>query len=139
LDVTKLTGKEKIEISGNIKIIGYLALDDYYKFVDKPIIKIDGQPLDFEYPVDTNDDVVVDETLISIAITVKAPLSDTTTKVLDIDLYSNPDTIKDNLNGSKTYVNKPNKLGEHINIGNIFYDNVTSSTTVDGSKGFIKA
>jgi|KBSMisStaDraftv2_1062788.scaffolds.fasta_scaffold162050_2 hypothetical protein len=137
LNITKLTGKEKIEISGNLEINA--ALKNFYKFTDKPLIEIDDQPLSFVYPVDNSDEVIVDYSLISITLTIKIPLSDTATKILHINLYSTPDTIKNNLNGSITYANKPNNLGDHINVGDIFYNNVTSTATVNGSKGFIKA
>ena len=64
-------------------------------------------------------------------------LSNTTTKVLDINLYSKTDTTKDNLNGSKTYANNPNILVNSIHRRHP-YHNVIYATTVDGSKGFIK-
>jgi hypothetical protein len=137
--ISKLTVKKKIEISGNINIKEDTIIDNTYKFADKHIIKIDGQSLDFGFAIGTHDYVGVDDSLISISMTIKTSLSDTASKVLDIHLSSKTDTIKDNLNGSKTYVNEPNSPVESIKLGDVFYNHITSAAMVDGPKGFIKA
>jgi len=139
IDITKLTGKEKIEISGIINIKRDTFLNNTYEFSDKPLIKMDGQPLDFEFAADFPDYISVDDSSISISMKIKTPFSSTTSKVLNIDLNSHSDIIKDNPNGSKTYANEPNKSGETIKIGDIVYRNVASIATVNGSIGFIKA
>lgn len=141
IDITKLTGNENVEIGGNITKADFPGRENIYKFDEKPIIKINGQNLDYEYPVDTGDNAVVEDTLLSITMTTKVKLSETETKVLDVGLISNPDIIKDNPDGSKTYTNKPNSTVDHITIGDHYYSNISSTATIneDKTEGFIKA
>ncbi|MGA7367797.1 MAG: hypothetical protein WBX01_01620 [Nitrososphaeraceae archaeon] len=131
IDITQLTGNEKVEILANdIILIGYPIPDNYYDFKTKPIIKIDGQILDYEYPVDTNDNAVVEDTLVSISMTIKAKVSPIESKVLDVSLYLNPDIIRDNPDGSKTYVNNPDSSIDEIDIGDNRYHNIKSTACV---------
>ncbi len=142
IDITKLTGDENVVIIGNISAKSDPApINEYnaYKFDTKPIIKINGQDLDYEYPIVTYDVVTVEDTVTHISMKTKFKLSETETKILNVGSYAETDIIKENPDGSKTYINKPGN--GYITIGDGHYTNISSVATIneDRSKGFIKA
>jgi len=42
-----------------------------YNIIVKPTISIDGKPLDFEYPVDNNDEITLSDILMSMRASIK--------------------------------------------------------------------
>ena len=73
--------------------------------------------------------------------TIKVRVSPIESKVLDVRLYSNPDIIRDNPDGSKTYINNPDSSIDYIDIGDVRYHNIKSTANIrqDGIEGYIKA
>ena len=141
INITHLSGNEKVFIAANFTSKHNTFQSDY-NITGKPIISIDGKPLDFEYPVDNNDEITLSDILMSMRASIKVnnnatPNNENT--IHQIRVFSNPDNITEYPNGTKTYVNSPNKI-EHIDLDGTFYYEITSFALLrpDGT-GVLKA
>jgi hypothetical protein len=141
-NITQLSGNEKVVIKANFTLKPNSFQADY-NITGKPTITIDGKHLDFEYPVDNNDEITLSDILMSMRASIKVNYNTTTPNnentIHQIRVFSNPDNITELPNGTKTYVNSPNKI-EHIDFDGTFYYEPTSYALLrpDGT-GFLKA
>jgi hypothetical protein len=143
INATQLSGDEKVSIYANFmpKPIG---LPNDYAISGKPAISINDIPLDFEYPVDNNDDVTLSDILMSMKATIKVNLGSNGTDGGDDDAYqvrifANPENVTEGPDGTKNYMTGPNPV-EHIQLHDTFYYNIVSEAMVyPNGSGFIKA
>lgn len=140
--IAQLSGNEKVVISANFSSKPSSFPTDY-SITGKPLILIDGEPLNFEYPVDTNDEIVLSDILMSMRASIKVNSNVSSgnfeNNVYQIRVFSNPDDITEHPNGTKTYVNSPNNI-EHIDLDGSFYYEMTSIASLyPNGTGVLKA
>jgi hypothetical protein len=140
-NITHLSGNEKVYIAANFTSKPNTFQSDY-NITGKPIISIDGKPLDFEYPVDNNDEITLSDILMSMRASIKVNNNATPNNensIHQIRVFSNPDNITEYPNGTKTYVNSPNKI-EHIDLdGTFYYEPNTYAFLRPNGTGVLKA
>ena len=144
-DITQLSGNEKVVVAANFTSKPNGSPDDH-NIKGKPIILIDEKPLNFEYPVDTNDEITLSDMLMSMRASIKVISNSSTTannnnenNVHQIRVFSNPDNITELTNGTKTYANSPNNV-EHIDMDGTFYNEIASTARLyPNGTGFLKA
>ena len=140
--IAQLSGNEDIVILANFSSKPGSFTTDYI-ITGKPLILIDGEPLNFEYPVDTNDEIVLSDILMSMRASIKingdVSSGNFENNVYQIRVFSNPDNITEHPNGTKTYVNSPNNI-EHIDLDGSFYYEMTSFASLyPNGTGVLKA
>jgi hypothetical protein len=127
----QLDGTEQIQVETNFSSKPF-GLSTDYNIDGKPVIIINNQSLDFEYPIDNNDEVSISDMLISMRSTIK--VDNTTTSDnnnnIQVSIFSYPDNITKNSDGSTTYANSPNRL-EYIEINGVNYPNIKATAIVD--------
>ncbi len=141
-DIAQLSGSEKVVISANFTSKPS-SLQADYNITGKPAITIDGKHMDFEYPVDNNDEITLSDILMSMRASIKVNDNTTTPNnentIHQIRVFSNPDNITEHANGTKTYVNSPNRI-EHIDLdGTFYYEPTTYALLRPDGTGFLKA
>ncbi|MDR4490792.1 MAG: hypothetical protein R2685_07810 [Candidatus Nitrosocosmicus sp.] len=130
IDVTKLTGNEKIEITGTLQPNRYG--DQYYEFADKPIVKINGQVLDFEYPENGATWGSIDESNLAIDFDLKIPVTNTLSIVRNFDIPCDPDSIEHNpSDGSTTYRTNSDC---YIIFSDVFFNNLDFTVVMNKDK-----
>lgn len=137
----QLTGTEQILIGANFSSKPF-GLSTDYNIDGKPVVIINNQSLGFEYPIDNNDEVSISNMLISMRATIKvdnATTSDNNNNI-QISIFSYPDNITENSDGSTSYTNSPNRL-EYIELNGINYPNIKATAIVDNenSNGMLRA
>jgi hypothetical protein len=97
---------------------------------------IDNQSLDFEYPIDNNDEVSISDMLLSIRATIKVDNATTSNNdnIIQIIVSSYPENITENSNGSTSYVNSPNRL-DYFEINGVGYPNIKATAILDTANG----
>ncbi|WP_148687563.1 hypothetical protein [Candidatus Nitrosocosmicus hydrocola] len=137
----QLTGTEKIMIGTNFSSKPFGISTDY-NIDGKPVVIIDNQSLDFEYPIDNNDEVSISDMLISMRATIKVDNSTTSdnNNNIQITIFSYPENITENSDGSTSYINSPNRL-EYIEINGINYPNIKAAAILEpeNSNGVLRA
>lgn len=140
--IAQLSGNENVVILANFSSkSGSFPTD--YSITGKPIILINEEPLNFEYPVDTNDEITLSDILMSMRASIKVNNNVSSgnfeNNVYQIRVFSNPDNITEHPNGTKTYVNSPNNI-EHIDLDGSFYYEMTSFASLyPNGTGVLKA
>jgi hypothetical protein len=141
-DIAQLSGNEKVVISANFTLKPS-SLQADYNITGKPTITIDGKHVDFEYPVDNNDEITLSDILMSMRASIKVNNNTATPNnentIHKIRVFSNPDNITEHPDGTKTYVNSPNRV-EHIDLdGTFYYEPTTYALLRPDGTGFLKA
>lgn len=146
IDMDGLSGDEKVSVFANFlpKPIG--LLNDYV--IDgRPIILINNVPLEFEYPVDNNDDVTLSDILMSMKATIMINSSstnetlggDNNNDIYQLRVFANPENVSESADGTKEYITGPNNV-EHIQLHDTFYYNIVSEAVVyKNGSGNLKA
>ena len=131
----QLTGTEQIQIKTNFSSKPF-GLSTDYKIDDDPIVIIDNQSLDFEYPIDNNDEVSISDMLISMRATIKVDNATTSNNdnIIQIIVSSYPDNITENSSGSTSYANNPNRL-DYFEINGVGYPNIKATAILDTANG----
>lgn len=147
VNITQLSGDENVSISANIlpKPVG---LPNDYIIEGRPVISINGIHLDFEYPIDNNDDISLTDILMSMKATIKVNSNSNSNSnsnetdgddVYQIRIFANPENITEGSDGTKRYWTGPNPV-EHIQLHDAFYYNIVSEAVVyPNGSGFLKA
>ncbi len=127
----QLTGTEQIQIKTNFSSKPF-GLSTDYKIDDNPIVIIDNQSLDFEYPIDNNDEVSISDMFLSLRATIKVDNATTSNNdnIIQIIVSSYPENITENSNGSTSYVNSPNRL-DYFEINGVGYPNIKATAILD--------
>lgn len=131
----QLTGTEQIQIKTNFSSKPF-GLSTDYKIDRKPVVIIDNQSLNFEYPIDNNDEVSISDMLVSMRATIMVDNATTSDNdnIIQISIFSYPDNIAENSNGSTSYINSPNRL-DYMEINGISYPNIKTMTVLDTEYG----
>ena len=131
----QLTGTEQIQIETNFSSKPF-GLSTDYKIDDKPVVIIDNQSLDFDYPIDNNDEVSVSDMLLSMRATIKVDNATTSNNddIIQIIVSSYPENITESSNGSTSYVNSPNRL-DYFEINGVGYPNIKAAAILDIANG----
>jgi hypothetical protein len=141
-DIAQLSGNEKVVISANFTSKPSSFQADY-NITGKPTITIDGKHVDFEYPVDNNDEITLSDILMSMRASIKVNNNTATPNnentIHQIRVFSNPDNITEHTDGTKTYENSPNRI-EHVDLdGTFYYEPTTYALLRPDGTGFLKA
>ena len=103
---------------------------------------INNQSLDFEYPIDNNDEVSISDMLVSMRATINVynATSSDNNNIIQINVFSYPDNITEDSEGTTSYVNSPNRL-DYIEINGISYPNIKAEAIIDigNSNGTLRA
>lgn len=146
IDLNSLSGDEKVSVFAKFlpKPIG--LLNDY--IIDgRPTILINDVPLDFEYPVDNNDDVTLSDILMSMKATIRISSSssndtlggDDNDDIYEVRVFANPENVSESADGTKEYITGPNNV-EHIQLHDTFYYNIVSEAVLyKNGSGNLKA
>lgn len=141
INVTRLSGDEKVSVLTNF-LPKHNGLSTDYIIEGSPVISINGVPLNFEYPVDKNDDITLSDMLMSMKATIKLKSqidANDDKDVLQIRIFANPENITESVNGTKAYRNTPNNI-EHIQIDDTFYYHILSEAILyPNNSGILKA
>jgi hypothetical protein len=107
-----------------------------YKIDDKPVVIINNQTLEFEYPIDNNDEVTISNMLGSLRATIQADNATTSdnNNIVQVGVFSYPENITENSSGLTSYVNSPDRLG-YIEINSVNYPNIRTSAILDIANG----
>ena len=131
MDINSLSGDEKISVFANFSPKPSGLLNDY-TIDGRPTILINDVPLEFEYPVDNNDDVTLSDILMSMKATIRINSSSSNetlggdnNDIYQIRVFANPENISESDDGTKEYITGPNNV-EHIQLHNTFYYNIVS-------------
>jgi hypothetical protein len=140
-NITQLSGNEKVSITANFASKPGGSQTDY-NITGKPIILIDGKPMDFEYPVDNNDEITVSDMLMSMRASIMVNDTSPSTNennVYQIRVFSNPDNITKQPNGTKTFANSPNNI-EYLDMdGTFYYEETSYAVLYPNGTGILKA
>jgi hypothetical protein len=103
---------------------------------NKPVVIINNQSLDFEYPIDNNDEVTISDMLVSMRATIKVDNATTSNNdnLIQISIFTYPENITENSDGSNSYINSPNRL-EYIEINGISYPNIKAEAILGVANG----
>ncbi len=133
VNITQLSGDENVSISAKFlpKPVG-LPYD--YMIEGRPVISINGIPLDFEYPIDNNDDITLSEILMSMKATIRVNPSSLSNgpdgdNTYQVRIFANPENVTEGSDGAKRYMTGPNPV-EHIQLHDVFYYNIVSEAVV---------
>ncbi|MDQ2686141.1 MAG: hypothetical protein M3Y25_09915, partial [Thermoproteota archaeon] len=107
-----------------------------YMIDNKALVTINNQSLDFEYPIDNNDEVTISDMLVSMRATIKVDNATTSNNdnLIQISIFTYPENITENSDGSTSYINSPNRL-EYIEINGISYPNIKAEAILNVANG----
>jgi hypothetical protein len=134
---TQLTGTENVTILANFTSKPF-GLETDYSISEKPVIVIDGTPLNYEYLNDPTDEITISDILISMRASIKL---DNSSNALPVQLrvFANPTNVTENADGSRTFINDPTNL-ENLEIaGTIFSEAKTVATVHPNGSGTLNA
>ncbi len=134
---TQLTGTENVTILANFTSKPF-GLETDYTISQKPVIIIDGTPLNYEYLNDPTDEITISDILISMRASIKL---DNSSNALPVQLrvFTNPSNVTENPDGSRTFINDPTTL-ENLEIaGTIFSEAKTVATVHPNGSGTLNA
>ena len=131
----QLDGTEQIQIETNFFAKPF-GLSTDYMIDNKPVVTINNQSLDFEYPIDNNDEVTISDMLVSMRATIKVDNATTSNNdnMIQISIFTYPENITENSDGSTSYINSPNRL-EYIEINGIRYPNIKAEAILRVANG----